>query len=50
MIQGKSACEMFQKLFISEDTIKFHKRYIVKKLNVKSAMEAVYVATINKLV
>ncbi len=50
MIQGKTGSEMSQKLFISEETIKFHKRNIVKKLNVKSAMEAVYVATINKIV
>ncbi|MUP15739.1 helix-turn-helix transcriptional regulator [Ancylomarina sp. M3P] len=50
MIKGNSACEMSQKLFISEETVKFHKRNIIKKLNVKSAMEAVYVATINKLV
>jgi len=50
MIQGNSACEMSQKLFISEETVKFHKRNIVKKLNVKSPMEAVYLATINKIV
>ncbi|MDE5423346.1 LuxR C-terminal-related transcriptional regulator [Ancylomarina sp. DW003] len=50
MIKGNSACEMSQKLFISEETIKFHKRNIIKKLHVKSAMEAVYIATINKIV
>lgn len=50
MIQGKSACEISVALFISEDTVKFHKRNIVKKLNVRNAMEAVYFSTINKIV
>jgi len=50
MIQGNSACEIAKKLFISDETVKFHKRNIVKKLNVKNAMEAVYFASINKIV
>jgi len=50
MIQGYVTCEISQQLFISEETVKFHKRNIVKKLKVKSAMEAVYFATINKIV
>lgn len=50
MIQGDSACEISQKLFISEETVKFHKRNILRNLNVKTAMEAVYVATINKII
>ncbi|WP_421920377.1 response regulator transcription factor [Marinifilum sp.] len=50
LVQGCTACQIAAKLFISEDTVKFHKRNIVKKLNVKTTMEAIYFATINKIV
>jgi DNA-binding CsgD family transcriptional regulator/PAS domain-containing protein len=50
LVQGRTACEISNKLVISEDTVKFHKRNINKKLNVKNTMEAVYFATINKIV
>lgn len=50
LVQGKAACEIAGQLFISEETVKFHKRNIIQKLNVKNTMEAIYFATINKIV
>lgn len=50
MIQGNSGSDISKELYIAEDTVKFHKRNIVKKLNVRNVMEAIYLATINKIV
>lgn len=50
LMQGNAASDIADKLFISQETVKFHKRNIVRKLNVRSALEAVYFASINKII
>jgi DNA-binding CsgD family transcriptional regulator len=43
-VQGLTMDKIAAKLFLSVDTIKFHKRNIFKKLNVKNIAEAIAVA------
>ncbi len=47
MALGYNSNEMAEKLFVSVDTIKFHRRNILKKLHVSSSAEAVYLAQLN---
>jgi len=43
-VQGLTMDKIAAKLFLSIDTIKFHKRNIFQKLNVKNIAEAIAVA------
>lgn len=45
---GKSTREIARLLYLSEDTIKFHKKNIYKKLDVKNSNEAVYMTAVQK--
>ena len=48
--RGYTIMEIAEALFISEDTVKFHKRNLCQKLNVSNVSEAIAFATNNKLV
>ena len=48
--QGLKVQEISEKLFISPDTVKFHRRKLFDKIQVSSISEAIFYATTNKLI
>ena len=48
--QGFKVQEISEKLFISPDTVKFHRRKLFDKIQVSSISEAIFYATTNKLI
>lgn len=48
--QGYKVNEISEKLFISADTVKFHRRKLFDKIQVSSISEAIFYATSNKLI
>lgn len=49
MAEGQTSAEMAEKLFLSEHTIKTHRKNILKKLNVNNSSQAVQYALKNEL-
>jgi DNA-binding CsgD family transcriptional regulator len=49
-IRGFTIVEIGEKLFISPDTVKFHRKKIFEKLEVSNITEAISSATMNKLI
>ncbi|TAJ10135.1 LuxR family transcriptional regulator [Marinilabiliaceae bacterium JC017] len=47
--QGKKTKDIAELLFITDETVKFHKSNIIKKLKVKNSAEAVYFGILNKM-
>lgn len=48
--QGYKVNEISERLFISPDTVKFHRRKLFDKIQVSSISEAIFYATSNKLI
>lgn len=48
--RGFTISEIAEKIFVSTDTVKFHRRKIFDKFNVQSISEALSYAKINKLI
>jgi DNA-binding CsgD family transcriptional regulator len=49
-IRGYAINEIAEKLFISPDTVKFHRKKMFEKMDVANISEAISYATVNKLV